>query len=86
MLPPGMESEPTPPRTGKKRGRPKKIPMEGELPPLEQEIITSSQLSTIVRRVYLLSCVSAEDWYPGCVNSLLVLMNTERQELRWRKS
>ena len=35
MLPPGMETEP---RTGKKRGRPKKIPMEGELPPLEQGI------------------------------------------------
>lgn len=33
MLPPGMETEP---RTGKKRGRPKKNPVEGELPPLEQ--------------------------------------------------
>ena len=43
MLPPGMESEPTPPRTGKKRGRPKKIPIEGELPPLEQGIACSQQ-------------------------------------------
>ena len=50
MLPPGMESEPTPPRTGKKRGRPKKIPIEGEMPPLEQEINTSSQKSTIVSK------------------------------------
>ena len=35
MLPPGMETGQTEPGR-KKRGRPKKNPIEGDLPPLEQ--------------------------------------------------